>query len=337
MRVPAVVSCKNSAAIHVSSYCYYRRVNPTLVQPNMRYWRLQPDPRLRPWILCYFLVEPNDATALDPNDHTEQLLLPDGHAEIVFNLGNGYDRWQMGSSGMRELMRSSYLIGGRSESVFTRNRGPVRLAGVKLDPRLLRRLIRASLSGFSDGILSLRDLNDTALLDLEDAVACAGSAASVQRLFDDFFLRVLANVPLTDPLIDRLVRDIRTRRGSLSIMNWARDHGIDARRLERCFGDAVGMTPKRYARVIRFKHSYQQFLEHPRANSLYLDGYYDQSHFNKEFKHFLGVAPKVRLGGKMPPVTSVCDHLLQGELTSELSPRNPRSISRRHTAQSLAE
>jgi AraC-like DNA-binding protein len=318
MRIPAVVSCKNSAAIGHTGCCYYRRVHPTLVQPYMRYWRLQPHPRLQPWILCYFLVEPNDATARDENDHTEQLLLPDGHAEIVFNLGNGYERWQMGHSGTRELMGSSYLIGGRSESVFTRNRGPVRLAGVKLDPRLLRRLIRASLSEFSDGILSLRDLNDTALLDLEDAVACAGSAASVQLRLDDFFLRVLANVPLRDPLIDRLVRDIRTRRGSLSIMNWSRDHGIDARRLERCFGDVVGITPKRYARVIRFKHSYQQLLAHPRATSMYLDGYYDQSHFNKEFKHFLGVAPTVRLADKMSLVTSVCDHLLQGELTPEI-------------------
>ncbi|WP_153067175.1 AraC family transcriptional regulator, partial [Steroidobacter cummioxidans] len=254
---------------------------------------------------------------------------PDGHAEIVFNLGNGYDRWQMGHSGTRDLMRSSYLIGGRSKnrnSVFTRNRGPVHLAGVKLDPRLLRRLIRTSLSEFSDGILSLRDLNDTALLNLEDAVACAGSAASVQRLLDDFFLRALANVPLRDPLIDRLVRDIRTRRGSLSIMNWSRDHGIDARRLERCFGDAVGITPKRYARVIRFKHSYQQLLAHPRATSMYLDGYYDQSHFNREFKHFLGVAPSVRLAGKMPPLTRVCDHLLQGEVTEKLE-TEPRRAS----------
>lgn len=280
----------------------------------MRYWRMQPDPRLQPWVLCYFLVEPDPTTALEDSDQTEQLLLPDGHAEIVFNLGNGYDRWQMGHSGTRDLMRNSYLIGGRSESVFTRNRGPVHLAGVKLDPRLLRRLIRNPLSEFSDGILSLRDLNDTALLGLEDAVACAGSAASVQLLFDDFFLRAIANTPLHDPLIDRLVRDIRTQRGSISIMNWSCDHGIDARRLERCFGDAVGMTPKRYARVIRFKHSYQQFLAQPRASSMYLDGYYDQSHFNKEFKHFLGVAPTVRLGGKMPGVTSVCDHLLEGEL-----------------------
>lgn len=317
MRIPAVVSCKNSAAIGLASCCYHPCVNPTLVQPNMRYWRLQPDPRLQPWILCYFLVEPNAASGLGENDHTEQLLIPDGHAEIVFTLGNGYDRWRMGHSATRDVMRSSYLIGGRSESVFTRNRGPVHLAGVKLDPRLLRRLIRTSLSEFSDGILSLRDLNDTALLELEDAVACAGSATSVQLLLDDFFLRALANIPLRDPLIDRLVRDIRTRRGSLSIMNWSRDHGIDARRLERCFGDAVGITPKRYARVIRFKHSYQQLLAQPRGASLYLDGYYDQSHFNKEFKHFLGVAPSVRLGDKMPLITCVCDHLLQGELARE--------------------
>lgn len=280
----------------------------------MRYWRLRPDPRLQPWVLCYFVVEPDDACARDNEFCTEQLLLPDGHAEIVFNLGNTYERWPLGPSAARDVMQSSYLIGGRSRSVVTRNRGPLRLAGVKLDPRLLRRLIRAPLCEFSEGTLSLRDLNQVALLDLEDAVACARSPLAVQSLLDAAFLRMLARVPERDPLVDRLVRDIRAHQGTISIMDWSRDYGVDSRRLERRFADAVGITPKRYARVIRFKHSYHQFITNRTGTiALYLDGYYDQSHFNKEFKHFMGVAPSIRLGGKMPPVTSVCDHLLEGE------------------------
>ena len=305
-------------------------VNPTLVQRNMRYWRLRPDPRLQPWVLCYFVVEPDDACAPD-NDHcTEQLLPPDGHAEIVFNLGNAYERWPMGHSASRDVMRSSYLIGGRSRSVMTRNRGSVRLAGVKLDPRLLQRLIRAPLSEFSEGTLSLRDLNQVALLDLEDAVARASSPLAVRSLLDEAFLGMLARVAERDPLVDRLVRDIRAQQGALSIMDWSRDHRVDPRRLERRFADAVGITPKRYARVIRFKHSYHQLITNRTgATALYLNGYYDQSHFNKEFKHFMGVAPSIRLGGKMPPVTRVCDHLLQGEFIQRSPVPGSRGASER--------
>jgi len=291
-------------------------VNPTLVQRNMRYWRLRPDPRLQPWVLCYFVVEPDDACPPDNDYCTEQLLLPDGHAEIVFNLGNAYERRPMGLGATRDVMQSSYLIGGRSRSVVTFNRGPVRLAGVKLDPGLLRSLIGAPLCEFSEGTLSLRDLNQLALLELEDAVARARTPLVVRSLLDEAFLRMLARVPERDPLVDRLVGDIRTHQGALSIMDWSRDYRVDPRRVERRFAAAVGITPKRYARVIRFKHSYHQFITNRSgALALYLDGYYDQSHFNKEFKHFMGVAPSIRLGDEMPAVTSVCDHLLQGEFS----------------------
>jgi AraC-like DNA-binding protein len=278
----------------------------------MRYWRLQPDPRLRPLLLCYFVVEPNEAPELDFQG--EELLIPDGHAEIVFNPAAGYERWAVGEGERRDVMKHSYLIGGRSHSVLTRNLSQVRIAGVKLDPRFLRHVIATPLVEFSEGTLTLADLNDRALLELEDAVACAGSPQAIFRLFDRFFLDALHGLRLGEAAIDRLLDRVRATRGGLSIMEWTREQRIDSRHLERRFCDAVGMTPKRYARVIRFKHSYHRLIAgRPAAIAQQLDGYYDQSHFNKEFKHFIGVAPGVRLGGKMSQGTSVCDHLLQGE------------------------
>ena len=74
------------------------------------------------------------------------------------------------------------------------------------------------------------------------------------------------------------------------------------------------MTPKQYARVIRFKRAYRSLLEpvhRPLATAL--DGFYDQSHFNREFRFFTGVAPGTRLAGSMCQATSVTDHLLQAE------------------------
>lgn len=289
-------------------------MEPTLVQRDMLYWRLQPDPRLRPLVLCYFVVEPGEDAPFVPDSHEEDLLIPDGHAEIVFNLDAMYERWPVGKSERRDVMKRSYLIGGRSHSVLTRNLDHIRLAGVKLDPRFLRYVIDTPLGEFRDGTLTLADLNDPALLDLEDAVACAGSPQVICRLLDRFFLDALRDLRLDEPPIDHLLRHIHATHGTLSIMEWTRQHRIDCRHLERRFCAAVGMTPKRYACVIRFKHSYHRLTTGRSAPiAQYLDGYYDQSHFNKEFKRFTGVAPGVRLGGKMSQGTGVCDHLLQGE------------------------
>ena len=42
-----------------------------------------------------------------------------------------------------------------------------------------------------------------------------------------------------------------------------------------------------------------------------LDGFSDQSHFNREFRHFMGVAPGAKLAGRMAQGMKVADHLIQ--------------------------
>src|SRR5688500_3360664 len=98
----------------------------------MRYWLIKPDPRLRSWVHCYFVVEPGAGAQSDTEyrENKPELLLPDGHSELIFNFeGDGYERWAVSSDAQPTLMKRSYLIGGRSHSVMTRNIGNVRLAG----------------------------------------------------------------------------------------------------------------------------------------------------------------------------------------------------------------
>ena len=107
-------------------------MTPTLERADMRYWRMQPNERLHPWVICYFLVEPTGPTPQGKHvvaECQEQLLLPDGYSEIVFKLDAAFERWALGQQDERTVMSSSYLIGGRSHSVLTRNLGAVRLAG----------------------------------------------------------------------------------------------------------------------------------------------------------------------------------------------------------------
>ena len=138
----------------------------------------------------------------------------------------------------------------------------------------------------------------------------------MKRLLNHFFLRALNGLKPAHAAVHHLLHDLHRSRGALSIMEWSRTHNVDARNLERRFNAAIGMTPKRYARVIRFKHSYHQLISGRRrtATSPHLDGFYDQSHFNREFKFFTGVAPSAKLSGQMSSGMSISDHLLEGEL-----------------------
>jgi AraC-like DNA-binding protein len=290
-------------------------IPPTLTREQMRYWLLRPDQRLAPVVHCYFVVDGGGKPY-----HRDELLLPDGYAEIVFAFNAGYHRWGVGEATRRDVMRRSYIIGGRSHSVCTSgsHRSPrLYLVGVKLDPRFLRQLIRTPLDEFCDATLGLDDLNNAALLALEDAVAQPRSIGGILQTLNRFFLNALRNPLPKDAAVDHLLRDIHAHRGSVSIERFARDVPLDARTLARRFSASVGMTPKKYARIVRFKHSYHRLIASAGNKRLadHLDGYYDQSHFNKEFRHFTGAAPSDLLASRLASSTAITEHLLRGDLS----------------------
>jgi AraC-like DNA-binding protein len=280
----------------------------------MGYWRLAPDARLREVVACYWLVEGRairaSLRALEPE---VDLLIPDGMSEIVFNRGrNGFDRWELGEPCARRFMGHSYVIGGRSHSVNASGRGPLHLAGVKLDSRFLRSIIRMPLSEFRDDTLSLADLGDAQLLALEDAIASARCVEAIVGLLDNFLLAAMRDTQRGRTAVDALVERIRHDHGATPILSWARSNGVDPRSLERGFCASTGLTPKQYARVVRFKRHYQALISEgvKQPISAGLEGFYDQSHFNREFRYFTGVAPGIKLAGRMAQGMKVADHLV---------------------------
>jgi len=231
----------------------------------------------------------------------------------VFCLEGAFTRWRVDAPGQRAQMRTSYVIGGRSHSVLTHTPGGLRLAGVKMDPRALHTLLKMPLTEFRDTTLACADLGCQGLLDLEDEVAGLTSVDRLAIVFDRFFLRRMA--VNEEPSIARLLQRIRATQGAQSIMEWARDHAVDPRTLERRFLGRMGMTPKQYARILRFKNAYHLLgMQKPGERRTYLEPYYDESHFNREFRHFLGTSPMSWLNEAARFRTTIADHLLDGEL-----------------------
>jgi len=292
-----------------------------MAREGMRYWRLKPDVRLRPWILCYWMVEPQtenkNEAATDPDKL--QLLIPDGHSEIVFMLTGSFTRWNIDAPAKRAQMAASYVIGGRSKSVFTQSTGGLRLAGVKLDPRALRTLLGMPLSEFRDSTVACANVGVAALSELEERIANLRVVDQLASAFDQFFLRRMTDALREEDAVSHLLERIRATRGSQSILQWAREHRVDSRTLERRFVAQMGMAPKQFARIERFKHSYHGLSTHQGKGRSYLEPYYDESHFNREFRNFLGMSPMTWLNHQAEFRTTIADHLLEGELSSSFN------------------
>lgn len=93
-------------------------------------------------------------------------------------------------------------------------------------------------------------------------------------------LRTLNTFYLSDPghSIDRIINKC----------------GKSRRTIERSFRDFIGISPKKYTRIIRFYDSYSYLRNHPQVSYSALSqmfGFYDQSHMINEYKKIAGLLP----------------------------------------------
>jgi AraC-like DNA-binding protein len=76
----------------------------------------------------------------------------------------------------------------------------------------------------------------------------------------------------------------------------AAELGVSGRNLRRVFRDAVGMSPKAYARLARFQRALRAAQGGADWAQIAADaGYYDQAHLIAEFRDIAGVTPRALL------------------------------------------
>jgi AraC-like DNA-binding protein len=115
------------------------------------------------------------------------------------------------------------------------------------------------------------------------------------ELMDSWLLKKMQVQKKTHRNIDEAIRLIEKNQGNISMGELQMATFTTKRTLERHFLEQVGLNPKTYSRIIRFK-SVIDFIE----SNLDIKwrqladrfGYYDQSHFIHEFKTLCGSLPQ---------------------------------------------
>ncbi len=113
-------------------------------------------------------------------------------------------------------------------------------------------------------------------------------------LLEDWLLAVRKESRSEDPgRGQKATQDIITTHGSLPIETICYKAALSVRSLERYFHSCIGLTPKKFSRIIRFSHIFKLAQKKPVdwVEIAYLAGFYNQSHFIKNFKEFTGEEP----------------------------------------------
>ncbi|TGJ98656.1 AraC family transcriptional regulator [Leptospira langatensis] len=96
-----------------------------------------------------------------------------------------------------------------------------------------------------------------------------------------------------DPIIRETVRRIRSAKGDLRIADLIKGMPISRDSLEKKFRQIIGTSPKQYAGMIRMRDLIASYSpEKSLTETAMQAGFFDQAHFNKDFKAFTGQTPK---------------------------------------------
>lgn len=136
------------------------------------------------------------------------------------------------------------------------------------------------------------------LMLLEEQLGAAKSIQSKVNVVQQFFMARVRNRK-SDLLIAHSVEKIKAARGLLSVKELSDNLYVSLDVFEKRFRKVVGTTPKQFADIVRMKALIGQGTINGQVLESALDaGFFDQSHFIRNFKKFTGQTPKEFFNGK---------------------------------------
>lgn len=250
----------------------------------MIFKRIAPPADLEKIIECYWIVE-ND----DPTPH-QQKIIPDGFCEIIFHYRDPYricltDTWEQ---------QSMHLLAGQiSGHFFLENTGRAGIIGIKVKPAALTHLFNLDMHLLTDKVLDLPLALGNRLQPLEQDLRNTSDHDEMVILLNDHFRKILSAANYQVSPVDQAVDLIFARKGMLAVADMVQSIGLSERQLERLFKKFIGLSPKFYTRIIRFSTIFELIQQEDPgwAGLAYESGFYDQSHFIRNFKAFTGEDP----------------------------------------------
>jgi AraC-like DNA-binding protein len=238
----------------------------------MRYAEFPPPAALAPYVRCIWIFEAEYAAG-EPATR----IVPDGRCEFIVHRGDAYV--ESGIDGIESEQPRALFAGQLSRPLWLRQTGRADVIGVRFHPAGARRFFGAPLTQATDRRVEIRGFVDS-----RDVTAATNFVAA----------RIESTPDGSDPAIERCAALVEQRHGQATIEEMVEASGLGRRQLERRFRDAVGLSPRLFANVLRLRSVFDAMQ--PDSHTSWSEaaqavGYFDQSHLIRDFRRFVGCTP----------------------------------------------
>ena len=239
-------------------------------------------------IVRHYLILSNEAGA-----HPDFRMFSDGSPGIVFH--RKCPLLQQNETEQHTLQPESFVYGQITHFTTLSATAAVDMLIVVLQPGAVFRLFGIPAFELNDLTVPFTALTGNAGLVLMEQVQQLSDNIAAITAIESFLLSRLHQDTYDGQLIDTTLQQIYTEKGQSTIATLLKAIPVTERQLERKFRQHIGLSPKKFADIIRFQHFLKNLRQCAATVSLselsFTSGYYDQSHLNNSFKKFTGLTP----------------------------------------------
>jgi AraC-like DNA-binding protein len=263
----------------------------------MEFRQFPPADVLKPYIKCFYIFQ--SANGYDFND----IVFPSGSMEVVFNLGEG--TWESLVENKFRVTPPVELWGQITKPLAIKSRGTHSMLGIKFLPHSAGFFLNDEIGAFNNRVFDLCDILGHAVKILHAQLLETAETSKRITLVENFLIRRLARTEKLSCRINKVANiliGIKNNSEENNICHIASTHGITPRYLHKLIYQHTGLSPKSFTKITRFQKSLKLIgkNERPLTSIAYDCGYFDQSHFIRDFKSFTSVTPSAYLEKTFP-------------------------------------
>jgi AraC-type DNA-binding domain-containing proteins len=258
----------------------------------MDYREYKPSKELADYIECYWLAQfPAGAAP------KHELIVPGGRVEVMINMGAAAILWN--SAGKTFELKSSIYVLGQRNTFFNAVFQPGAVWGIRFRPACFHLFCDVPASCLLNELMEAAQVLkgiDTAKWYGE---VINSDSDSRKIAATEFFLKKANYSIAPHYAFNKMLSGFTNNYGENSVIEFCNRNRVYYKKLERQFLQFAGYTPKEFFNIRRFYNALTLIYKtNKRLTDIchYL-GYYDQSHFIKDFKSYTSLPPSKFLKG----------------------------------------
>jgi AraC-like DNA-binding protein len=227
-------------------------------------------------------------------DRPRERILPDGTSELVINLEDVPRKlFDEERPERHQSFRRAWLSGPSSGPKVIDALPDSSLMGARFRPGGLAPFLSEPVPEVANRVIELDALWGASADRLREQLLEEGTPESRIARLERILLGILGGSG-ADPVAMSALALFERAPLAPRVEAIAEELGLSHKHFVTRFRGAVGLTPKLYCRLLRFRRALEEVHSRPEVDwaGVALEfGYYDQAHFNRDFREFSGLTP----------------------------------------------